>query len=438
MWDPDELITALDRQGLHPQARPGTTQLIAKALARFHSRGPGGPTSALWVPGRLEVIGKHTDYAGGRSLVAPLSRGMIFLAKPRSDESIEVYDAQEEPAAVPSGYRRYVDAVVRRLSNNFPGAAAGATVVFASNLPRAAGMSSSSALLTGLAASLARVWRLESRREWLTNLADRRDLASYAACIENGATFRGLPGIGGVGTEGGSEDHAAIVLGRAGFLSEFAFAPLRHVRDVTMPDRWQFVIATSGIAASKSGAARGDYNRLSQGIAVLLTIWNEAAAPHASLASALDSNPAAGDRLRELIAGRAVAGWTADALERRLAHFEIEDALVPDAVAAIESVDAAALGAIAEASQHRAEILLGNQTPETIALTRYARACGAFAASSFGAGFGGAVWALVAPEHAEDFSRCWISTYRQHYPDAARRAQAFIASAGPPMTDLAT
>ena len=40
-------------------------------------------------------------------------------------------------------------------------------------------------------------------------------------------------------------------------------------------------------------------------------------------------------------------------------------------------------------------MLLGNQVPETIALARAALAHGAFAACSFGAGFGGSVWALV-------------------------------------------
>ncbi len=50
---------------------------------------------------------------------------------------------------------------------------------------------------------------------------------------------------------------------------------------------------------------------------------------------------------------------------------------------------------MAERSQEAAERWLGNQIPETIALARLARHVGATAASAFGAGFGGSVWALV-------------------------------------------
>ena len=56
----------------------------------------------------------------------------------------------------------------------------------------------------------------------------------------------------------------------------------------------------------------------------------------------------------------------------------------------------AAFGDLVDRSQQLAERRLGNQVPETIELARSARELGARAASAFGAGFGGSVWALVS------------------------------------------
>ena len=61
-------------------------------------------------------------------------------------------------------------------------------------------------------------------------------------------------------------------------------------------------------------------------------------------------------------------------------------------------------GKLVDESQVAAEELLGNQVPETISLAKHARALGAYAASAFGAGFGGSVWALVSRSEAEQFA----------------------------------
>ena len=51
---------------------------------------PGPVNEVSWfVPGRIEVLGKHTDYAGGRSLLAAVDRGITFTAR-RIDEPVFV------------------------------------------------------------------------------------------------------------------------------------------------------------------------------------------------------------------------------------------------------------------------------------------------------------------------------------------------------------
>ena len=112
-----------------------------------------------------------------------------------------------------------------------------------------------------------------------------------------------------------------------------------------------------------------------------------------------------------------------DALERRLDHFIREDSRVLEAIEAFRESDGARLSSLAEQSQAEAGTLLGNQVPATMALARAAREHGALAASSFGAGFGGSVWALVDRNSAADFAARW-------HPDA------FVAEPGPPLVEL--
>ena len=75
-----------------------------------------------------------------------------------------------------------------------------------------------------------------------------------------------------------------------------------------------------------------------------------------------------------------------------------EDGRVPQALDAVRTRDAAALGRLASDSQRDAERLLKNQVEETSLLAALALECGAFASSSFGAGFGGSVSALRLAE----------------------------------------
>src|SRR6187397_125333 len=100
------------------------------------------PEHVWWVPGRLEVFGKHTDYAGGRTLVCAVPRGFVVAARSRTDGQLHVSDAKRNEAfsldpadrTVYTGWRHYVEVVARRLARNFPGVAPGADVSIASDL----------------------------------------------------------------------------------------------------------------------------------------------------------------------------------------------------------------------------------------------------------------------------------------------------------------
>ena len=430
MTSAESLASTLVERGLDSHEQATKTFMFDRVLARFARHAGGEPEDAWWVPGRLEVFGKHTDYAGGRTLVSAVPRGFVVVARRRADGELHVVDAKRDEvfALHPSdthvhgGWRHYAEVVARRLARNFVGSSLGADIVLESDLPRASGMSSSSALVVSIAIVLVRVANLEQHAAWDANLPGPLDAASYFGCLENGMPFRALAGDAGVGTHGGSEDHAAIVTARVGSLTAFGFVPMRRLQDVPVPGSWRFVLSPCGVAARKTGAEMHKYNRLSEGARVLLGLWNASETSAISLGSAIAAEGSA-RRFRQLIAAARIPGWTPEALERRLDHFIREDARIDAAVDAFRAADHERLAHLAAESQTDAETLLGNQIPATIALARSAATLGAFASCSFGAGFGGSVWALVEGAKAYEFARRW-------------HAEAFIASPGPGLTAL--
>ena len=70
-------------------------------------------------------------------------------------------------------------------------------------------------------------------------------------------------------------------------------------------------------------------------------------------------------------------------------------------------------------SQDLAGRLLRNQVPETEALVRTARELGAWAASAFGAGFGGSAWALIEQSRGRAFLEQWQNAYAAACPSVA-------------------
>lgn len=106
--------------------------------------------------------------------------------------------------------------------------------------------------------------------------------------------------------------------------------------------------------------------------------------------------------------------------------------ILPEARRAWFTNDMEEFGTQVDRSQQLAERLLGNQVPETISLARLAREKGAIAASAFGAGFGGSVWALVPRERAEGFLEGWREGYVAAFPGRAGAAELFLTGAGVP------
>jgi len=425
------------RGGLSSEDAAEKARLFQRASEVVGREGGNREAFAAFVPGRIEVLGKHTDYAGGRSLLCAAERGICLVAEPRRDRLVSVTDVvsgeRAEAALDPSSVRLagglplYVATVATRLARNFPDARQGADIAFGSDLPLAAGMSSSSALVTSVLLALVAVNHLDQTAEYRANITNQEDLAEYLGTIENGQDFHALRGDAGVGTFGGSEDHTAMLCCRAGELSQYQFCPVRHERQVPLPGDYRFVVAVSGVVAEKTGAARETYNRASLAARNVLSLWNDATGRHdATLRAAVQSAPDAAARVRAILS--AAAPEAQPRFDQFVEEtFEIIPA-VSDRLATGRVEDISDLVARSQAGAERG---LRNQVPETIFLVRSARELGTVAASAFGAGFGGSVWALTRTALVREFCANWRQRYASAFPQHADRCQFFATRSGP-------
>jgi len=443
--DAGSLAAFLRNCGFSPAAATGKAELFGRCAAALQAVPGTVPENAraYFVPGRIEVLGKHTDYAGGSSLVAAAEQGFSVLAVAGNGPEVRIVDAVrgetvafslDSELVPPVGHwSNYPLTVARRLVRNFPGPTRGAHIALASDLPPAAGMSSSSALMVAITFALADANDLWSHARFLPELHEPLNLAGYLATIENGQSYGPLTGDRGVGTFGGSEDHTAILCACPGFVRQYAYCPVRFQRQLPLPAEWTFAIASCGVAAEKTGAALEKYNRASRLAAAIAERWRrETGSDAAHLAAVVHSGTDAADRLRAIVSSAGHGEFRGRELLVRLEHFLTEnEQVIPAAAEALAEGDLDTFGRWVARSQHAAETLLGNQIPETVHLAATARKLGAVAASAFGAGFGGSVWALVPAGRVAEFLGQWRRVYLERFPQHESGATFFSSAAGP-------
>jgi galactokinase len=368
------------------------------------------PTREYCVPGRIELVGKHVDYAGGRSLTIATELAIHARATTIAEPVIRLRRAAGEvamdivlaPDTKPTGLRSsaYVTAVARRFARDFPHARNGVAIELQSNLPTSAGLSSSTALIVTIVMAFVDANDLATDERWRTAIPSPIAFAEYVAAIETGEAYGDFPRDGGVGVRGGAQDHVAVVCSEQHSVGQFRYLPAQLERRVPWPDDMVVAIGVSGVHATKTGNAKAAYNRLA-------------------------------DAMRTDDRGPKTETASADVLARRAQFREETDVIVPGVGDAIRDRDWSALGTLVDRSQALAESVLKNQVPETIHLAHSAREFGAVAASAFGAGFGGAVWAMVPRDDATRFLAGWRESYERTFPNRRSRAKwAITAAAG--------
>lgn len=395
-----------------------------------------------FVPGRIEVLGRHTDYAGGRGLVCAVSRGFLFAAASNALGRVRLFEESREfepvdfplrPSITPvvGAWANYPMTMARRLARNFGSGLGGVDIVLDSTLPVGSGMSGSSALMMATFTAIAALDGLPTAPTFRENLPSPIDLAVYLACAENGQGYRGLKGGQGVGTFGGSEDHAAILMGRAGVLSVFGFRPASLIAEVPWPRSWRLIVAFSGVRAEKTREALRKYNLVSRRAALAVTRYNQRYGTRLSSLREVVKDARAHRSLARL---EGLDGGRRDelALAERVRQFRLEEErALPAALRAIAGRDIQGLGVALSQSHRASKRYLWNIAPEIDWLQRSALRLGAAGASGFGAGFGGSILALVEAGRGVPLIRAWQEEYRGRHPERAGDASFFAAAPAP-------
>lgn len=435
-------------RGSLPDYLKDKTELISKAAGHLVAELDTKASAYcrfFWVPGRIEVVGKHTDYAGGRSCVCAANRGFCILSVDRSDEQLRVVSTSQGSevlqCSVPlspetevpcNHWSLYIATVARRLSQNF-GKLMGCDVAIAGDLPPASGMSTSSALICAMFMVLDARNGLKKLPRFQESFKTEEELYEYFGCIENGQSFGALKGDRGVGTFGGSEDHTAIMSSEQGMLKVFSYKPTRLERSVRIPTHLTFVVASSGVLAEKTGDKMTSYNDAAALAALAAKTFQ---ASQGSAAGAKDCTDlaacvrycgAACEAIEEVLRG------TGDPmLQQRFHQFYSEnEVVVPGVAEALAKDDSLRLGELVDLSQQEGDIGLQNLVPETRWLPAEARCLGAVCSSAFGAGFGGSCYALVPRPQAQAFRSVWRTAYVKEFPDRASTCEFFVTAPGP-------
>jgi len=335
----------------------------------------------------VNLIGEHIDYCGLAVLPMALRRSVRIQFEPRSDRETRL--TNRDPGFAPSDFAvsetippgptgdwsNYARAAAQALAKRFSNLR-GIDALVESDLPIAAGLSSSSALLVAIALAI-----MHANGVTVASL-------ELMELLARGERY--------VGTAGGGMDQAIILGAQAGCASRIDFHPLR-LTPTAVPAGWQFIVAWSLVHAEKSGAARQAYNeRTQQCDAARRLVAARLGKPEDTAYPAL----LAAASVEELLK---VAGATLSAvLARRFRHVVTEGTRVPHAEAALATGDSTAFGRLLDASHQSLRDDYEVSHPELDRLVELAREAGAAGARLTGAGFGGSIVALCRVERAPE------------------------------------
>lgn len=332
-------------------------------------------TASGYAPGRVELLGNHTDYNQGVVLAAAIDRGLTVTGTRRSDAIITIAsEFSNSHVEIPPGHRsphpaaswaNYPLGVVQQfeLAGHRIG---GFDATVSGDVPAGAGLSSSAALEVATAGFLMALFSIRLEPMAVAKLCQR---------AENDF----------VGVRSGLLDQATSVFGRANHVVHLDFQS-EEIRTIPFSRTVSLVIAHSG---AKHQLLQSEYN----------TRREECAAAAKALGVL---------SLRKVSSAQLEAARRSldPILFRRAAHIVGENERVTRAVEALKQDDAATLGSFMNASHESSRTNFENSTPALDHLVAIARALpGVLGSRLTGGGFGGGTVTLVETEAAGDAAR---------------------------------
>ncbi len=366
------------------------------------------PTGGVRAPGRVNLIGEHTDYNDGFCLPMAIERDMRILYSPRSDTTVRVVDvglpgegirefelAAEIPKDPSCTWLDYLKGCAVELIRAGR-APVGCDLAIGGDVPLGSGLSSSAAL--EVATILALLAAADDQLEPV-------EVARLGQAAEN-----------------------AYVGNRCGILDQLASACCREGQAVLMDCRDLSLVPVplppeAAIVIADTGKRRG----------LVDSAYNERRSQCETGAAGLGVSHLRDVDLHAL--RRAVAaGAIDDATFRRSAHVVAENGRTRAAAACLQAGDLSACGALMDASHDDLRARFEVTCPELDAMAGIGRELdGCYGSRMTGAGFGGCTVHLVRAERADAFANGLLAAYRHRFPDldAAAYVTGAAAGAGP-------
>jgi N-acetylgalactosamine kinase len=248
---------------------PRFSALIERFIERFGDR----KAVVARAPGRVNLMGRHIEHRGGGVNVMATESGTVMVAAPREDDVVRLVNAsggyperefrigavapgtigtkawlkwlagdfaKSDLAANRGDWSNYVKGIAYRMQAELDFPLCGMDVMVDGDIPVAAGLSSSSALVVAAAEALSAL-----------NCLDMEDGAFVALCGE---------GEWYVGSRGGAGDHAAMRCSRPGMITHLGFKPFEIGRAVKFPANCSVIVANSLEESKKSEGSRDIFN----------------------------------------------------------------------------------------------------------------------------------------------------------------------------------
>ncbi len=322
-----------------------------------------GERVGAFAPGRVNLIGEHTDYNRGLALPFAIAEGVTVQAWASGDErvyaqALDLGEEDEFPLASPvrmPGWRAFVRGMVAELSRaGFP--LVGARLQISGDAPQGSGLSSSAALEVALGLALLALAGVTE--------TDRLTLARLCSRVENEW----------VGTHSGLLDQLASLYGApdTALCIDFQTLSIEPV-PLRLEGGWRLVTLDSGEHHALAGSG-----------------YNERRAQCAQACELLGV-PSLRDAHPDAVAG------LPEPLRRRACHVLGENARVRDTVAALRAGEPSAVGALLNASHASLRDNYEVSTPAVEAAVERLLAAGAVGGRLVGGGFGGHVLGLLGP-----------------------------------------
>lgn len=354
-----------------------------RLVTLFQSTFETPPHETYVSPGRVNIIGGHTDYNGGHVLPFCIDKGIYVAVGFRNDNLVRVYSEQFKEKGIiefdldhldyePSrSYANYVSGSIKMLQESGKLVTQGMNLVFLSDLPTGGGLSSSAAFLVAV----------------ITICNDRfqfglsgQEIATLARKVENEY----------IGVSCGIMDQFIIANGLENHVMYLNAKTLEYEQIPVTLDQYTFVLINSNVTRT---LIESKYNVRQKESLALLDVLQY----HTDINSVCDVTPNQYFELYPLIDD--------ETLQKRFSHLVFENDRVSQAKEALLNNDFIRLGELLDIAHASAKELFEISSTILDQLVVLAKRAGSIGSKMIGGGFGGSILNIVETKKLDEFRR---------------------------------